>query len=720
MSSSKPSPQPLPKHTNRLVHENSPYLLQHAHNPVDWYAWGDEAFEKARAEDKPIFLSIGYSTCHWCHVMERESFENEATARILNEHFVSVKLDREERPDVDRVYMAFVQATTGSGGWPMSVFLTPELKPFYGGTYFPPDNRYGRPGFGYLLEQIAEAWRTRRSDLMETGVRAAAHLESAAAVENGAHELDTSALERSFAYFRRSYDARYGGFGHAPKFPRPAVFQFLFRYHRRTGDGEALDMALHTLREMAKGGMNDHLGGGFHRYSVDERWHVPHFEKMLYDQAQLAVAYLEAFQITGEAAYSGVAARILDYVRRDLTHPEGGFYSAEDADSAADAARPDEKSEGAFYIWPAAEIREALGEPAATWFMERYGCRDNGNALDDPHGEFTERNILFEAVEVDEIARRRGAGQADVEQALAEGAAKLLELRGKRPRPHLDDKILAGWNGMMISAFALAARVFQPLDEARARGYLGTATRAAAFMQANLREAGTGCLLRRWRDGSAAVPAFLDDHALASLAFIDLYEATFDVDYLETALDLARRAVKQFEDRENGGFYSTSGRSPDVIIRMKDDYDGAEPAGNSSMVMALLRLSNYTRDAGLQEAAERALKGFASRLNDQGPALPAMMSAWIHSLEPKTQVVFSAETRDEAFDALAGAAARRFLPEATLLAAVDGAGRESLAKWIPEVAAMGPAEGRACAYVCRDFACQAPVTTPGELAKLLN
>ncbi|MBA3976041.1 MAG: thioredoxin domain-containing protein [Candidatus Solibacter sp.] len=713
-------PQSRPAHTNRLIHENSPYLLQHAHNPVDWYAWGEEAFKKARAEDKPIFLSIGYSTCHWCHVMERESFESEATARILNEHFVSVKLDREERPDIDRVYMAFVQATTGSGGWPMSVFLTPELKPFYGGTYFPPDNRYGRPGFGYLLDQIAEAWSTRRQDLMETGVRAAAHLESAAAVENRNHVLDTSALERSYAYFRRTYDARFGGFGHAPKFPRPSVFQFLFRYHRRIGDGEALDMALHTLREMAKGGMNDHLGGGFHRYSVDERWHVPHFEKMLYDQAQLAVAYLEAYQITGDRLYSGVAARILGYVQRELTHPEGGFYSAEDADSAADAARPNDKSEGAFYIWSAAEIREALGEPAAAWFMERHGCRDQGNAVEDPHGEFTGRNILFEAVEVEEIARRRGASRAEVEQVLAESAAKLLELRGKRPRPHLDDKILAGWNGMMISAFALAARVFQSVDAGLAKKYLESATRAAAFMEANLREAGTGGLLRRWRDGSAAVPAFLDDHALVSLAFIDLYEATFDPSHLETALDLARRAVAQFEDRENGGFYSTSGRSPDVIIRMKDDYDGAEPAGNSSLVMALLRLGNYTRDAQLQEAAERALQSFASRLNDQGPALPALMSAWIHYLEPKTQVVFSAETRDEALDTLAAATARRFLPEATLLAAVDGGCREALAKWIPEVAAMAPVAGNSCAYVCRDFACLAPVTTPDELAKLLN
>ena len=426
-------------HTNRLVNEKSPYLLQHAHNPVDWYPWGEEAFEKARSEDKPIFLSIGYSTCHWCHVMERESFENDAIAEILNRHFVSIKLDREERPDIDRVYMAFVQATTGSGGWPMSVWLTPDLKPFYGGTYFPPDSCYGRPGFPYLLEQLAAAWESRRDELIQTGARAVAHLASAAAVERDDHILDPSALERTFSYFRRSYDSRHGGFGSAPKFPRPSVLLFLFRYHRRTGDPAALDMALHTLREMAKGGMNDHLGGGFHRYSVDERWHVPHFEKMLYDQAQLAIAYLEAAQITGDSLYSTTAARIFEYVQRDLTHDEGGFYSAEDADSAADPARPLDKSEGAFYIWSTSEIRAALGEPAAAWFIQRYGCHDDGNAHSDPHGEFTGRNILFEDAGIDDIARRFQADPSEVARSLAGSSETLFRLRATRPRPHLGE-----------------------------------------------------------------------------------------------------------------------------------------------------------------------------------------------------------------------------------------------------------------------------------------
>jgi uncharacterized protein YyaL (SSP411 family) len=709
-----------PLHTNRLVHEKSPYLLQHAHNPVDWFPWGDEAFEKARFEDKPIFLSIGYSTCHWCHVMERESFENDAIAQLLNRHFVSIKLDREERPDIDRVYMAFVQAATGGGGWPMSVFLTPELKPFYGGTYFPPDNRYGRPGFGSLLEHLSAAWQSRRTELVETGSRAAAHLASAAEVEPSGQLPDPAALERSFAYFRRTHDARHGGFGPAPKFPRPSVIQFLFRYHRRTSDSEALDMALHTLREMAQGGMNDHLGGGFHRYSVDERWHVPHFEKMLYDQAQLAIAYLEAFQITGERVYSDTAARIFEYVQRDLTHPAGGFYSAEDADSAADPANPTEKSEGAFYIWSNDEIRASLDEPAASWFIQRYGCHDSGNALEDPHGEFTGRNILFEAASIEEIARRSRTGAADVARALDEARTRLFELRSARPRPHLDDKILAGWNAFMMSAFALGARVFQSIDPALSAGYLESAKRAGAFLLSNLRDPESGALLRRWRDGAAAVPAFLDDHALATLAFIDLYEATFDPECLETALDLAHRAVSLFEDDEHGGFFAAAATSEDLILRLKDDYDGAEPSGNSSLIMALLRLSTYTREPRLQESAERALRAFAARLNDQGPALPAMLSAYLFHLAPKVQIVFAATARNAAFGTLTVAPSARFLPEATLLGAIDGPARETLARWLPEIADMAPVEGAAAAYLCRDFACLAPVTSAKELVELLN
>src|SRR5690349_2569131 len=372
---------------NRLAHEKSPYLLQHAHNPVDWFPWGAEAFDKARRDNKPIFLSIGYSTCHWCHVMERESFENERIAEILNRSFIPIKVDREERPDVDRIYMTFVQATTGGGGWPMSVWLTPELKPFFGGTYFPPENRWGHPGFGSVLAQLAAAWKSQRDQIDESARQIVEQLDKTVAVASGGARIDASMLESGFSYFRRTFDTRLGGFGEAPKFPRPSVHNFLLRYYARTRNQEALDMVLLTLREMAKGGMHDQLGGGFHRYSVDERWFVPHFEKMLYDQAQLVVSYLEAFQITHDEAFAAVARETLDYVLRDMHDKDGGFYSAEDADSVTDAANPKVKGEGAFYIWKQAEIDAIVGQPGAKWLSYRYGVEANGNVHDDPQGE---------------------------------------------------------------------------------------------------------------------------------------------------------------------------------------------------------------------------------------------------------------------------------------------------------------------------------------------
>src|SRR5579864_6464128 len=417
-------------HTNRLANEKSPYLLQHAHNPVDWFPWGPEAFEKARAEDKPIFLSIGYSTCHWCHVMERESFESDQIAALLNRDFVPIKVDREERPDVDRIYMTFVQATTGGGGWPMSVFLTPELKPFFGGTYFPPENRYGHLGFGSVLTQLASAWRTQRQQILDSAREIVEQLKktvSVAASHRGAPAVDRAILESGFFAFRRSFDTRLGGFGGAPKFPRPSVHNFLVRYYARTKNQEALDMVLLTLREMAKGGMNDQVGGGFHRYSVDERWFVPHFEKMLYDQAQLAVSYLEAFQITQDLFYARAARSIFDYVLRDLTGPEGGFYSAEDADSVIDPANPKEKGEGAFYLWTAQELQQLLDERVFQIFAFRYGVQPNGNVRDDPHGEFTGKNILFVRHTLAETAQNFRLSEDAVKSKLEKASAILLE-----------------------------------------------------------------------------------------------------------------------------------------------------------------------------------------------------------------------------------------------------------------------------------------------------
>ena len=693
--------------TNRLIHEKSPYLLQHAHNPVDWYAWGPEAFERARAENKPIFLSIGYSTCHWCHVMERESFEKEDVAALLNRDFVSIKVDREERPDVDRIYMAYVQAATGSGGWPMSVWLTPELQPFVGGTYFPPEERYGRPGFPAILERIAAAWRDERPRIQEQSARILEQIGAAASLEPHS-EARPEALDQAFQYFQRTFDARLGGFGQAPKFPRPVIHNFLLRYYARTQNEEALRMSLQTLRAMARGGMNDQLGGGFHRYSVDAYWFVPHFEKMLYDQAQLAVSYLEAFQISGEQAFASEARRILDYVLRDMTHPEGGFYSAEDADSIIDPAHPHEKGEGAFYVWPSAGVEQVLGAETARYLFHRFGVEDEGNVHNDPQGEFGRLNILFEAHTAVETAHHFDQPLEQLLPVLERASAELLAHRGKRPRPHLDDKILTAWNGMMISAFARAGAV---LDDGR---YREAARRAADFVRAKLMP--DGKLLRRFRDGDAAIPAFLDDYAAFTQALLDLLETAYRTDDLALAISLAERQSELFEDRENGAFFSSRKAGEDIVLRMKEDYDGAEPSGNSVAAMNLLRLARITGRPDFQASADRTLRAFASRMNEMPAAVPQMMAAFAYSLTPPKQVVIAGgQDQDKTLRAMLNAVHARFLPDYTLLVASEG-----LAKLAPAIAALVSKDGLATAYVCENYTCQLPTTDRERLIQLLQ
>jgi uncharacterized protein YyaL (SSP411 family) len=686
---------------NRLIHEKSPYLLQHARNPVDWYPWGEEAFTKARDESKPIFLSIGYSTCHWCHVMERESFENESIAALMNRDFVCIKVDREERPDVDRIYMTYVQATTGSGGWPMSVWLTPELRPFVGGTYFPPGNRYGRAGFPVLLERIADAWKKDRGKIEQSSINVMEQLQEHIANSPGA--MDAGALESGFNNWRRNFDSHLGGFGQAPKFPRPVTHNFLLRYWAHTKNPEALDMVLATLRAMAKGGMNDQLGGGFHRYSVDEYWFVPHFEKMLYDQAQLAVSYLEAFQITGDQLYANAVRRILDYVLRDMTQPEGGFYSAEDADSVIDPAHPHEKGEGAFYIWTQAEIDSIAGQPAASWFSYRYGVEPNGNVRHDPQAEFTGRNILFEAHSIPETAHHFEAAEAAVEASLRETSDKLMAARSQRVRPHLDDKVLAGWNGLMISAFAQAgATLLEPR-------YTAAARRAADFISKRMVIDGT--LYRRFRDGETAIPGFLDDYAGFVQSLIDLYEAGFAARDLQLALELTKKMIELFEDKHSGGFFSTSGGDPSLVMRVKDDYDGAEPSGNSIAVLNLLRLAAITGDTGLRETADRALAAFARKMSDQPAGLPQMLVAYMWSIGKALQVILAGEREAADTQALGTAVHRRFLPNRVMAMASDGP---------PETQAMGPLEGRATTYLCENFACRLPVNTLEKFELMLD
>jgi uncharacterized protein YyaL (SSP411 family) len=687
---------------NRLIHEKSPYLLQHANNPVDWYPWGEEAFTRAQAEGKPIFLSIGYSTCHWCHVMERESFENPEIAEQLNRDFVSIKVDREERPDIDRIYMTYVQATTGSGGWPMSVWLTPELRPFVGGTYFPPENRYGRAGFPLLLERISDSWNKDRERIEESSRNVLAQLQEH--VGNAPGTMDSGALETGFNYWRRTFDAKLGGFGDAPKFPRPVTLNFLLRYWAHTGNREALDMVLTTLRAMAKGGMNDQLGGGFHRYSVDEYWFVPHFEKMLYDQAQLAASYLEAFQITHEPVYADVARQVLDYVLRDMTHPEGGFYSAEDADSVIDPADPHEKGEGAFYIWTQAEIEEVAADPeVAKWFCFRFGVERNGNVRNDPHGEFTGRNILFEAHSVEETAHHFGVDDAAVREALGRVSARLMEARSKRVRPHLDDKILAGWNGLMISAFACAGAVLG--DEK----YTRAARRAADFISGQMVR--DGMLYRRFREGDTAIPGFLDDYGAYIQALVDLYQTGLETRDLELAVRLTRRMLASFEDPEGGGFYSTVGGDASLVMRIKEDYDGAEPSGNSVAALDLLRLAAITGDDTFRAAADRTLQAFARKMSEQAPGLPQMLVAYQWASGKPMQVILAGGRESADTRALLAEVYRRFLPDLVVANAEDAG---------PNAAAMLPVEGRATAYLCENYTCQLPVNDARKFGEMLD
>jgi uncharacterized protein len=700
-------------HTNRLASEKSPYLLQHAHNPVDWYPWGPEAFEKARRENKPVFLSIGYSTCHWCHVMERESFEDERIAGMLNRDFVSIKVDREERPDIDRVYMTFVQAATGGGGWPMSVWLTPGREPFFGGTYFPPESRFGQPGFASVLSQLAAAWQAGQEQIVDSAREGVSQLQQQVAVESGGGRVDAGMLESGFLGFRHMFDPRLGGFGDAPKFPRPSVHHFLLRYYARTGNGEALDMVLLTLREMAKGGIDDQLGGGFHRYSVDDRWFVPHFEKMLYDQAQLATSYLEAFQITGDPLYADTARDILDYVLRDMTEGEGGFYSAEDADSAADPARPQEKGEGAFYIWTAEEIRALVGAPAADWFSYRYGVAEGGNVARDPQGEFGGRNILYQAHTVEETARKFGREIEEVRAALDQARRILLEARAARPHPHLDDKILTAWNGLMISACALAGAA---LDEPR---YAAAARRAAEFITARLYDPASGLLMRRYRQGEAGIPAFLDDYAMFSQGLLDLYEAQFDTRWLQLALRLTEKARELFEDSAAGGFFGAA-PDQDLVMRVKEDYDGAEPSGNSVMLLNLLRLAAITGRPDPREAAGKTFSAFAPRLAAAPVALPRMLGALEFHLGERREIVLAGERDAADTAALIRELYRHFVPNRIVLLVDTPETRRTLAAGNPAIAEMHKLDGRAAAYVCRNFACQLPVSDPAEFARLLQ
>ncbi len=686
--------------TNALLYEKSPYLRQHAENPVAWLPWGEEAFRRAREENKPIFLSVGYSTCHWCHVMAHESFEDERIAEVLNRDFISVKVDREERPDVDRIYMLFVQASTGSGGWPMSVWLTPDRRPFYGGTYFPPDSRYGRPGFIHVLEHLAQAWKNERPRIEESGAQVVDQLRAlSTGTVQSAQAPGRDLFEMGYQQFRRIFDSQWGGFGPAPKFPRPVVLHYLLRYHFDNPHSEALEMVTTTLRAMTSGGMHDQLGGGFHRYSVDEQWHVPHFEKMLYDQAQLATAYLEAFQITAEVEFVDTARDIFAYVLRDLTSESGAFYSAEDADSS-DPENPSHSGEGAFYIWRQSEIEKLLGKSEAELFSRRYGVGAQGNVEQDPHGEFHGRNILYRAVGVEEVARRSGLSVAETEKRLSRSREVLLQARSSRPRPHLDRKILTSWNSLMISALAKGYTVIG--EEA----YLQAAERAASFLLGTLYRPDEHQLLRRYCDGEAAINGFVDDYAFFIQALFDLFVASGNPVYLHRSVEMARESLSRFEDFEAGGFFSTLEDTPDLVLRMKDDYDGAEPSGNSVAVDVLLRLTEITGDTQFRAHAEKALAAFAPRMRAQPTMAPLMASALGRWFTEPEQVIFRCREKNIELNKLLVEYRKAFRPYSLVLA-IDDATAASLKSTAPFLADL-ELRGNITLYECRNFTCQLP------------
>ena len=696
-------PHPGEPALNHLAHEKSPYLLQHAANPVDWYPWGDEAFAKARREDKPIFLSIGYSTCHWCHVMERESFEDDSVAALLNRDFVSIKVDREERPDVDRIYMTAMQAMGMGGGWPLNVFMTPDRKPFFGGTYFPRSAMHGRPGLLQLLPRVHEAWRDERSSIEATGAQVIAALDAMNQPDRAG-----PARERLIAMavdsLQHSADHTLGGFGGAPKFPSVVNLDLLTRWVARDPKhhAPALTLVEGQLDAMAGGGIRDQIGGGFHRYSTDREWLVPHFEKMLYDQAQLAWAYLEGYQLTHRERYALVARGVFDDVTRDLSGKDGGFLSAEDADS--------EGEEGRFYVWTPAQLGAALSPEDAALVATRYGVTPAGNF---EHGA----SILHEAVPLERAAAAHGITPGAAEPRLAQARATLLEVRSRREHPHLDDKVLTSWNGLMISAFARGARVLGD-PQLAARG-----ARAGEFVWAHLVTESPGQplrLARRWRAGEAAGAGQLDDYAFLAFGYLDLYGATHDPRWLERSVAITEAMVARFYDPAHGGFFESPGSDPSIAVRMKDGFDGAEIAGNSIAAWMLVSLGRLLDRREWLEAAERTFDYYAGRIGGAPLAMPRMLVAMDLARATPRHIVIAGDPQAADTRALIAEVDRRFLPHDVLLVVDGGERQRRLGALAPFVTPLTRHAGAATAYICVGYACQLPLTDPKAFGRQLD
>lgn len=693
-----------PAGRNHLSGSKSPYLLQHADNPVDWYPWGEEAFARAKKEDKPIFLSIGYATCHWCHVMEHESFEDEAVAALMNEAFINIKVDREERPDIDQVYMSVCQMLTGGGGWPLTIIMTPDREPFYAATYIPKESRYGRIGMVDLIPRIRQLWDSDRDKISATSRQILAGLEKMDTRSAGG-SLEPTVIDEAFTQLAGRYDAAHGGFGSAPKFPSPHNLVFLTRYWRQTGNQQALAMVSRTLEQMRLGGVYDQIGFGFHRYSTDTEWLVPHFEKMLYDQAMLIMAYTEAWLATSNPIFEHTVREIVTYVLRDMTSPKGAFYSAEDADS--------EGEEGLFYLWTLAEVGEILGKEDAALAASVWNLSAEGNYTDEVKGTRTGRNIPHLSDSHAANAETLQMRQKEFEQRLQLLRTRLFDIRENRVHPLKDDKVLADWNGLMAAALASAGRVFGEPEWIRA------AERATGFVLDEMHTS-KGRMLHRYRDGEASIPAFLDDYVFMTTAMLELYDATFNPKYLEQALELQQQTLELFWDKARGGFFFTADDNEELLVRQKEVYDGAIPSGNSMAADNFVRLARLTGDERNLETADKIFSAFAADAGRLPSAHAQLVGALQRAAGPSLEVVIAGDPGADDTAALISTVREMYLPHAAVLLVPSGPSGAAIRKLAPFAEAYTPVLGKAAAYVCQDFACQLPTTDPDKLTRLLK
>jgi len=688
--------------TNRLSNEKSPYLLQHANNPVDWFPWSDEAFKKAKDENKPIFLSIGYSTCHWCHVMEHESFEDEEVAALMNDSFVSIKVDREERPDIDGIYMTVCQMLTGSGGWPMTIIMTPDKKPFFAGTYFPKETRFGRTGLLELLPKINELWKTKEEEILKSSEEILTAIKKSE-IRTSGQEIGIEIFDKAYNEFLKRFDKVNGGFGNSPKFPTPHNLIFLLRYWKRKKEPIALEMVEKTLLKMRLGGIYDHIGFGFHRYSTDSEWLVPHFEKMLYDQAQLVQVYIEVYQITQNDFYKNTAEEILSYVLRDMTSPDGAFYSAEDADS--------EGEEGKFYLWDSDELKQILDEDEIRFVTNVFNIEPGGNWIDHVNGIMNGTNILHLKNSVDESADELNLTPVVVLQKIEIIRKKLFVYREKRIHPYKDDKILTDWNSLMISAFAKAYQVF---DEEK---YLKAAEKAVNFILNNL-TTNDGKLLHRYREGEAVIPANIDDYAFLISSLLDLYEASFNIEFLKSAIQLNKDFIKHFWDKENGGFFFTSDESEEILIRQKEIYDGAIPSGNSISILNLIRIGKITSNSEFESMASEIGKIFAHNINSTPIAFTQNLTALDYAFGPSYEIVIAGDDKADNSNELIKTIRKNYFPNKTIM--FNPSQGKDLTDIAPFASNYKKIEDKTAVYICQDYSCKQPVLDISSLKKMLE